>query len=234
MGKIRKPAYQQGKVNLSENQKLPLASGEGCRGPRWCCSLETLQTRLNKSLANIERDSLENMEWDMVLLLQVNGCENLISYFNQAPWSQSCLDLPFWLCNRFLPCFWVAGKSCVGQPWGQDPVHGGCRAEVLGALGTNIMDKEDKSEVTAMWREGQGRGLGTSCRYIQLLLCAPVCDLCSNLSHPWAWAAPMLLFKVVCTMKAWKNCSLTVLRYSVSWLLWVTQGPEPLWFVSEG
>lgn len=70
MGNIKKPAYQRGKVNLREYQKLPPASGVGCVGPRWRCSLETLKTRLNKSLENIERDSLENMEWAMVLFLQ--------------------------------------------------------------------------------------------------------------------------------------------------------------------
>lgn len=71
MGNIKKPSYQQGKVNLREYQKLlPPASGVGCTGPLMHCSLETPKTRLNKSLENIERDSLENMEWDMVLFLQ--------------------------------------------------------------------------------------------------------------------------------------------------------------------
>lgn len=29
-----------------------------------------------------------------LILAKASGCEKLISYFNQAPWSQSCLDLP--------------------------------------------------------------------------------------------------------------------------------------------
>lgn len=70
MGNVKKPVCHQGKVNLREYQKLPPASGVDCLGPRWRCSLETLKTRLNKSLENIERDSLGNMEWDMVLFLQ--------------------------------------------------------------------------------------------------------------------------------------------------------------------
>lgn len=70
MGNIKKPAYQQGKVNLRRYQKLSPAAGIGCIGPRWSCSLGTLKTRLNKSLENIERDSLGNTEWEMVLFLQ--------------------------------------------------------------------------------------------------------------------------------------------------------------------